>query len=639
METKRRPFDRWRRVQQLLSFLIAICVVSACGSGGKDSQTSDAGTPPGTTGQDRKIIVTLAPSLPAGVGDSISSIVSARGTAAPGSPLPIPPLASEQDHIVFAVKGNSPYLAAFTKGDVVLNTETTAVAMVRIAMGAAHLKGIDPNTFSSQAAQAPSFASLVAEVNAALASGTAPTGSTKVIAATKAVAAEVAQALAPKASLLATISSNADFPYYFYNNGARDRIWLTNASANKLVFNNQSAIFWRVTTNPSDGTSVVLADPRSTTLWQLGGDYGGSASQTEITGASPRFTITVDLGGKAREYNGMLVLSRLFVTGIALIGADVTGTGLSQCGLQFTTQFMNDKLPALIDQETPEAFKDYLISHAGLSSVDDYANTLFSYATACAGLQAEGRLLLPRLFSAAALEFIAPLQLTATTINAIDSMDQLRQYYTQSFSVDVCKRNGDVVPCELSLKITPPAATIEVNETVSLSAQLYDVKGNPYPSTSGINWSSNNTAVASVDPTGVVTGISSGPAIITATDPGSLATATATITVGSCTPKFNGISFEARPDVGDIGIFYSFSCITTSLPVTTTTTYSYDTSAGPTTVSSTGSGFIPIAAISGPLSSQRYVAGGFSTEGFLTYSVTSTITLPNGETVTRSASH
>ncbi len=189
--------------------------------------------------------------------------------------------------------------------------------------------------------------------------------------------------------------------------------------------------------------------------------------------------------------------------------------------------------------------------------------------------------------------------------------------------------------------VTPSSAKLAVGGTSQFMAILKDDSGNVVSPQPTFNWSSSDIAVASVSSTGMVTGIAQGgPVTITASDPQSNTTGTAVVNVGSCsTPTFNSITFEARPEVGDIGIFYRFSCVTTNLLTEGTTTYSYMANGNPVTVTNSGSGTFNYNLLSGPLDNQVYVGGGFSSTGFLSYSVTLTVTFPDGSKVTRSASY
>jgi len=68
------------------------------------------------------------------------------------------------------------------------------------------------------------------------------------------------------------------------------------------------------------------------------------------------------------------------------------------------------------------------------------------------------------------------------------------------------------VPAVVSVTVTPDTASIEVSETVQLSASVL-----PAQADQGINWTSSDPSVATVSATGLVTGVLAGNATITAT--------------------------------------------------------------------------------------------------------------------------
>jgi uncharacterized protein YjdB len=79
-------------------------------------------------------------------------------------------------------------------------------------------------------------------------------------------------------------------------------------------------------------------------------------------------------------------------------------------------------------------------------------------------------------------------------------------------------------PGVASVQVSPPSAAITVGGTVHLQATPLDASGNQLTGRT-VTWTSSNDAIATVDNTGVVTGISSGAATITATSEGSSGTA------------------------------------------------------------------------------------------------------------------
>src|SRR5207249_3673999 len=84
-----------------------------------------------------------------------------------------------------------------------------------------------------------------------------------------------------------------------------------------------------------------------------------------------------------------------------------------------------------------------------------------------------------------------------------------------------------VVPVS-SVTVSPASATVQVGLTVQLTATPKDASGKSL-SGRAVTWSSSNTAVASVDGNGLVTGGTSGSATITATSEGQSGTSSITV--------------------------------------------------------------------------------------------------------------
>jgi uncharacterized protein YjdB len=79
-------------------------------------------------------------------------------------------------------------------------------------------------------------------------------------------------------------------------------------------------------------------------------------------------------------------------------------------------------------------------------------------------------------------------------------------------------------PGVASVQVSPTSAAITVGGTVHLQAHPLDANGNPLTGRT-VTWSSSNDAVATVNDSGVVTGVATGAATITATSEGSSGTA------------------------------------------------------------------------------------------------------------------
>ena len=103
-----------------------------------------------------------------------------------------------------------------------------------------------------------------------------------------------------------------------------------------------------------------------------------------------------------------------------------------------------------------------------------------------------------------------------------------------------------------SVTVTPASASVPAGQTVQLTAVPKDANGNAL-SGRVVTWGSSNTAVASVSTNGLVTGVVTGSATITATSEGQSGTSAITVTAGpppgSCVTSstvFQNAAFTAQ---------------------------------------------------------------------------------------------
>ena len=87
-----------------------------------------------------------------------------------------------------------------------------------------------------------------------------------------------------------------------------------------------------------------------------------------------------------------------------------------------------------------------------------------------------------------------------------------------------------------TVTVTPATASVAVGQTVQLTATLRDANGNVLSGRT-VLWTSDNAVVATVDGTGLVSGVSAGPAVITATSEGKSGSASVTVTAPSGAPE------------------------------------------------------------------------------------------------------
>src|SRR5204863_431992 len=80
-----------------------------------------------------------------------------------------------------------------------------------------------------------------------------------------------------------------------------------------------------------------------------------------------------------------------------------------------------------------------------------------------------------------------------------------------------------------TVDLNPATATVQVGQTVQLTATPKDSNGNALSGRT-VTWTSSNTSVATVSTSGLVSGVTPGSATITATSEGKSGTASVTVT-------------------------------------------------------------------------------------------------------------
>src|SRR2546423_8774481 len=82
---------------------------------------------------------------------------------------------------------------------------------------------------------------------------------------------------------------------------------------------------------------------------------------------------------------------------------------------------------------------------------------------------------------------------------------------------------------------SPATASVQIGQTVQLTATPKDASGTPLAGRV-VTWASNAPGVATVNGSGLVTGVAAGTATLTATSEGQSGTATVTVTAGPPAP-------------------------------------------------------------------------------------------------------
>lgn len=161
------------------------------------------------------------------------------------------------------------------------------------------------------------------------------------------------------------------------------------------------------------------------------------------------------------------------------------------------------------------------------------------------------------------------------------------------------------VPAVTAVALNVTAAQIEVGRTITITPTVKDQRDSTMTGKT-VTWSSNNTPVATVTPSGIVTGVSKGQATIMATVDGKIATATIFVTDASVntvsllatvpSPFFVGQTVQASATPRDINnnalntFAVTWSSSNTAVATVTSTGLITAVSAGSATITATSGG-------------------------------------------------
>src|SRR5881396_1574686 len=124
-----------------------------------------------------------------------------------------------------------------------------------------------------------------------------------------------------------------------------------------------------------------------------------------------------------------------------------------------------------------------------------------------------------------------------------------------SAAVTVAPANAAVA----SVTVSPATASVTAGQTAQLTATPQDASGTALTGRV-VTWGSSNTAIATVNGSGLVTAVAAGPATITATSEGKSGTAAITVTAAATNP--GAVTDLAVPGVTDSSVTLAFTEVT-----------------------------------------------------------------------------
>lgn len=148
--------------------------------------------------------------------------------------------------------------------------------------------------------------------------------------------------------------------------------------------------------------------------------------------------------------------------------------------------------------------------------------------------------------------FVGTFRLGFADVDVVNSGKELKNVDTQEY---IPLQDGRTLPIKFRIEtgiagqviVTPDSASIPVGGTQQFTATVLDLHGNPLAAS--VTWSSSAPGVATVNGTGLATGVSVGQATITATAQAASGSATLTVFNPNTPPVANPDTFDAIGNV------------------------------------------------------------------------------------------
>lgn len=490
----------------------------------------------------------IGASVPAAASGLITTFYCASTTVAVGGSVPTLPDGSVP--VLFAGDGvNDPLLLAVGSTTGTLDASTTAIGLVRMALGVVVSQApLTSDVLASAIQVSPHYAQLLTDVNASLTIGQSPLNSATVPQDAIQVAQDaivtlnsngvLASADAKIKVAAAPIQISPPLPYYFIKGSEPyNQLWLTDNPGTMTVnAMNQTFIAWQFDTADSSGnalSSKVFSEPLKSTTLQVFGYYGGSATITLLTGASPEFTLTLSQSDPVKLQNLLSAVNQFWIFLASAASGISAGTTELQCISTTVSTTFSAQVTQVVGQ--PSATTALALFKSILNPI-----TIYKLASSCSGNVTSS--LVSTIFGQTIGRAWTVLNVVNTGFSDLGTAAETFYYWDfPSQDYLVCKTNGGITsfPC-VTLQIAPSAPSVPVGSTVALSVSATDGSGNPITQPPNLQWNSSDTTLASVSG-GVVTGVAiptsnvSQPTI-TVTDPASGATASVIVTVTTSNP-------------------------------------------------------------------------------------------------------
>ena len=398
-------------------------------------------------------VVHFGITVPAAATANVSAIVTPTDSVAIGSIVPFTNDGSLP--LVVAINAQEkPLLLSLGSADGALDSNTTALALVRVALNLPLLPiGLSNSQLNGVTQASPAFPVLLAAISGSLLSGTSPTESEEVLTAVWQVAKDVLIAFhgtlsADGQRLQAALQpASTPLPFYLIQNAEPfNRFYIENVNGgNDINAFDETFIAWEVSTTDPFGhqiiqrTTPLVTPPLSTTALQLLGYYGASASITLVSGSAPAFNLRLTQGTTSKTQNVLSAIVKyvffIYTNAARLFPNQPTNT----CALSIAQTVLHSNFPALVTQPSGDSARAYLEN--GLL-VSNSGGSLYEQFASCGQLPTVPQLT-GRVFGGIWIR----INLVRSLLYTFGTAAETFNYWDYEQTFQVCKSNGQVVNC------------------------------------------------------------------------------------------------------------------------------------------------------------------------------------------------
>ncbi len=492
---------------------VAALVMGSCGGGGG----GDSKVEPPATIQETVALSPEVLALPSSA--SITTIQSPIDEVAVGQKIDVFDLPASGRTLLFATTAaGEPLLMGFGSGETILGIESTAAALVELAVTMLESDAVAMRRqVISTALGLPEYDALVQAVRKAVTAGAFPGGDPEVLSALQSVVMSAASSVSglAGASVASKVSAPA-FPYCVLDKTLERFCFTEGLQGQDVTARNATLLTWHVVSTNRAGIQIdeEYMDPA---ILAAAGALVGRTEQ--IGGSSNQFKLRLEQDANTKLSNATRLVKQgvgVFFSAVELISPVPLDFS---CANKVTANLVATKTSVVINavqdptalfsivEDLKDAAIEAVIEECVIDGITDTLKDIKGVA-----------------WAASLGKWIGALQTANDSVALFSGIRQTSTYANRAFEFDVCRYQGRVAPCTRRLSAPPAPITVAVGESTTVQISAFGDANMPIAMAPPLDLQSTSPSVATVDPTisdGMVTiqGVNVGTTTILVTDP------------------------------------------------------------------------------------------------------------------------